>query len=136
MRWQHALIREQCQLCRDGFPERGIGLRAGERAKLRNGAARHDGGDDDGGGKSGRHGECREGEDKAAGYSDRRPFEGKKAIGQSDADDDVAVIGGIVGSWLWGVLKLPLIANFWVSAIVTATVGAGALLFVIKLVRR
>jgi uncharacterized membrane protein YeaQ/YmgE (transglycosylase-associated protein family) len=37
---------------------------------------------------------------------------------------------------LWGVLKLPMIANFWVSAIVTATVGAVLLLFVIKLVRR
>jgi uncharacterized membrane protein YeaQ/YmgE (transglycosylase-associated protein family) len=48
----------------------------------------------------------------------------------------IGVIGGFVGSWLWGVLKLPLIANFWVSAIVTATVGAVLLLFVIKLVRR
>src|SRR6516225_7130332 len=48
----------------------------------------------------------------------------------------IGVIGGFVGSWLWGVLKLPLIANFWVSAIVTSTVGAVLLLFVIKLVRR
>jgi uncharacterized membrane protein YeaQ/YmgE (transglycosylase-associated protein family) len=48
----------------------------------------------------------------------------------------IGIIGGFVGSWLWGVLKLPLIANFWVSAIVTATVGAVLLLFVIKLVRR
>jgi uncharacterized membrane protein YeaQ/YmgE (transglycosylase-associated protein family) len=48
----------------------------------------------------------------------------------------IGVIGGFIGSWLWGVLKLPLIANFWISAIVTATVGAVALLFVIRLVRR
>ena len=48
----------------------------------------------------------------------------------------IGIIGGFVGSWLWGVLKLPLIANFWVSAIVTSTVGAVLLLFVIKLVRR
>jgi uncharacterized membrane protein YeaQ/YmgE (transglycosylase-associated protein family) len=48
----------------------------------------------------------------------------------------IGVIGGFIGSWLWGVLKLPLIANFWISAIVTATVGAVLLLFVIKLVRR
>jgi uncharacterized membrane protein YeaQ/YmgE (transglycosylase-associated protein family) len=48
----------------------------------------------------------------------------------------IGIIGGFVGSWLWGVLKLPLIANFWVSAIVTSTVGAVLLLLVIKLVRR
>ena len=48
----------------------------------------------------------------------------------------IGVIGGFVVNWLWGVLKLPMIANFWVSAIVTATVGAVLLLFVIKLVRR
>jgi uncharacterized membrane protein YeaQ/YmgE (transglycosylase-associated protein family) len=48
----------------------------------------------------------------------------------------IGVIGGFIGSWLWGVLKLPMIANFWISAIVTATVGAVALLFVIRLVRR
>jgi uncharacterized membrane protein YeaQ/YmgE (transglycosylase-associated protein family) len=48
----------------------------------------------------------------------------------------IGVIGGFIGSWLWGVLKLPLIANFWISAIVTSTVGAVLLLFVIKLVRR
>jgi uncharacterized membrane protein YeaQ/YmgE (transglycosylase-associated protein family) len=49
----------------------------------------------------------------------------------------IGVIGGFVGSWLWGVLKLPMIAaNFWISAIVTSTVGAVLLLFVIKLVRR
>ena len=48
----------------------------------------------------------------------------------------IGIIGGFVGNWLWGVLKLPLIANFWVSAIVTSTVGAVLLLFVIKLVRR
>jgi uncharacterized membrane protein YeaQ/YmgE (transglycosylase-associated protein family) len=48
----------------------------------------------------------------------------------------IGIIGSFIGSWLWGVLKLPMIANFWISAIVTATVGAVVLLFVVRLVRR
>jgi uncharacterized membrane protein YeaQ/YmgE (transglycosylase-associated protein family) len=48
----------------------------------------------------------------------------------------VGVIGAFIGSWLWGVLHLPVIANFWVSAIVIATVGAVVLLFILSLIRR
>jgi uncharacterized membrane protein YeaQ/YmgE (transglycosylase-associated protein family) len=48
----------------------------------------------------------------------------------------VGVIGAFIGAWLWGVLHLPLIANFWISAIVTATVGAVVLLFILRLIRR
>ncbi len=48
----------------------------------------------------------------------------------------VGIVGAFIGTWLWGVLSLPMIANFWVSAIVTATVGACVLLFVIGLIKR
>jgi uncharacterized membrane protein YeaQ/YmgE (transglycosylase-associated protein family) len=48
----------------------------------------------------------------------------------------VGIIGGFVGTWLWGVLHLPVIANFWISAIVTATVGAVVLIFIFRLIRR
>jgi uncharacterized membrane protein YeaQ/YmgE (transglycosylase-associated protein family) len=48
----------------------------------------------------------------------------------------VGIIGGFIGNWLWGVLHLPLIGGFWISAIVTATVGAIVLLFVLRLIRR
>ena len=29
----------------------------------------------------------------------------------------IGIIGAFIGTWLWGVLHLPMIANFWVSAI-------------------
>ena len=48
----------------------------------------------------------------------------------------VGIIGGFIGSWLWGVLHLPLIGGFWISAIITATVGAVVLLFVLRLIKR
>ena len=48
----------------------------------------------------------------------------------------VGIIGAFIGAWLWNVLHLPVIANFWVSAIVTATVGALVLLFLLRLIRR
>ena len=48
----------------------------------------------------------------------------------------IGVIGAFIGTWLWGVLHLPVIANFWVSAIVISTVGACILLFIIRLVKR
>jgi uncharacterized membrane protein YeaQ/YmgE (transglycosylase-associated protein family) len=48
----------------------------------------------------------------------------------------VGIIGGYIGSWLWGFFHLPLIGNFWISAIVTATAGAIVLLFLIRLIRR
>ena len=48
----------------------------------------------------------------------------------------VGVIGAFIGGWLWGELHLPVIGNFWISAIVTATIGALVLLFVLRLIRR
>jgi uncharacterized membrane protein YeaQ/YmgE (transglycosylase-associated protein family) len=48
----------------------------------------------------------------------------------------VGIIGAFIGAWLWGVLHLPTIANFWINAIVTATVGAIILLFILRLIRR
>jgi len=45
-------------------------------------------------------------------------------------------IGAFIGGWLWGQLHLPMIGNFWINAIVTATVGAVILLFILRLIRR
>jgi uncharacterized membrane protein YeaQ/YmgE (transglycosylase-associated protein family) len=48
----------------------------------------------------------------------------------------VGIIGAFIGTWLWGLLRLPLLGNFWINAIVISTVGALVLLFVIGLVKR
>jgi uncharacterized membrane protein YeaQ/YmgE (transglycosylase-associated protein family) len=48
----------------------------------------------------------------------------------------VGVIGGFIGNWLWGVLRLPPIDGFWINAIVTATVGAVVLLLILRLIKR
>jgi uncharacterized membrane protein YeaQ/YmgE (transglycosylase-associated protein family) len=48
----------------------------------------------------------------------------------------VGIIGAFIGTWLWGVLHLPTIGGFWISAIVISTVGALVLLFVLRLIRR
>jgi uncharacterized membrane protein YeaQ/YmgE (transglycosylase-associated protein family) len=48
----------------------------------------------------------------------------------------IGIIGAFIGTWLWGVLHLPMIANFWVSAIVISTVGACILLFILRLIKR
>jgi uncharacterized membrane protein YeaQ/YmgE (transglycosylase-associated protein family) len=48
----------------------------------------------------------------------------------------VGVIGAFIGGWLWGVLHLPALGPWWLTAIVSATVGALILLFVISLVKR
>jgi uncharacterized membrane protein YeaQ/YmgE (transglycosylase-associated protein family) len=48
----------------------------------------------------------------------------------------VGVVGSLIGVWLWGLLKLPLIGPWWLSAIIVATVGACILLFIIRLVKR
>ena len=45
----------------------------------------------------------------------------------------VGIIGAFIGNWLFGVLHIPGIGNFWVNAIVSATVGAVVLP---RLVRR
>ncbi len=48
----------------------------------------------------------------------------------------VGIIGAFIGNWLWEVLHLPALGNFWISAIVISTVGAVVLLFVLRLIRR
>jgi uncharacterized membrane protein YeaQ/YmgE (transglycosylase-associated protein family) len=48
----------------------------------------------------------------------------------------IGVIGAFIGAWLWSVLHLPALGPWWLTAIVSATIGALILLFVIGLVRR
>ena len=48
----------------------------------------------------------------------------------------VGIIGGFIGSWLWVQLHLPIIGGFWISSIITATVGAIILLVLLRLIRR
>jgi uncharacterized membrane protein YeaQ/YmgE (transglycosylase-associated protein family) len=48
----------------------------------------------------------------------------------------VGVIGAFIGGWLWGLLHLPSLGPWWLTAIVSATVGAVILLFVLRLVKR
>jgi uncharacterized membrane protein YeaQ/YmgE (transglycosylase-associated protein family) len=48
----------------------------------------------------------------------------------------VGIVGALIGRWLFGFLKISIGVNFWVDAIVTATVGAVVLLFLLRLIRR
>jgi uncharacterized membrane protein YeaQ/YmgE (transglycosylase-associated protein family) len=48
----------------------------------------------------------------------------------------LGIVGGFVGGWLWGALHLPGIGPWWLTSIISATVGACILLFVIRLVKR
>jgi uncharacterized membrane protein YeaQ/YmgE (transglycosylase-associated protein family) len=48
----------------------------------------------------------------------------------------VGVVGAFIGNWLFGRFHVHIGANFWIDAILTATVGAVVLLVVIKLIRR
>jgi uncharacterized membrane protein YeaQ/YmgE (transglycosylase-associated protein family) len=48
----------------------------------------------------------------------------------------IGIIGAFIGTWLWGLLHLPTIGNFWVNAVVISTVGALVLLFILGLVKR
>jgi uncharacterized membrane protein YeaQ/YmgE (transglycosylase-associated protein family) len=48
----------------------------------------------------------------------------------------VGIIGAFIGGWLWGVLHLPAIGPWWLTAIVSAVVGACILLFILRLVKR
>jgi uncharacterized membrane protein YeaQ/YmgE (transglycosylase-associated protein family) len=48
----------------------------------------------------------------------------------------VGVIGAVIGGWVWGLLKLPLIGPWWLSDIIVATVGACILLFIVRLIKR
>jgi uncharacterized membrane protein YeaQ/YmgE (transglycosylase-associated protein family) len=48
----------------------------------------------------------------------------------------VGIVGAFIGRWLFTWLHVPVIGNFWVNAILTATIGAVVLLFVIRLIKR
>ena len=48
----------------------------------------------------------------------------------------IGVIGAFIGAWLWGLLHLPAIGPWWLTAIVSATIGAIILLFIIGLLKR
>jgi uncharacterized membrane protein YeaQ/YmgE (transglycosylase-associated protein family) len=48
----------------------------------------------------------------------------------------VGVIGAFIGGWLWGVLHLPVLGPWWLTAIVSAVIGACILLFILRLIKR
>jgi len=48
----------------------------------------------------------------------------------------IGVIGAFIGGWLWGVLGLPSIGPWWLTAIVSAVIGALILLALLRLVKR
>ncbi len=48
----------------------------------------------------------------------------------------IGVIGAFIGAWLWGALHLPILGPWWLTAIVSAVVGACILLFILRLIKR
>jgi uncharacterized membrane protein YeaQ/YmgE (transglycosylase-associated protein family) len=48
----------------------------------------------------------------------------------------VGVIGAFIGRWLFTYFHFRVGVNFWIDAILTATLGAVVLLVVIRLIRR
>jgi uncharacterized membrane protein YeaQ/YmgE (transglycosylase-associated protein family) len=48
----------------------------------------------------------------------------------------VGIIGAFIGRWLFTYFHLRIGVNFWIDAILTATVGAVVLLVAIRLIRR
>jgi len=48
----------------------------------------------------------------------------------------VGVIGAFIGGWLWRVLHLPGLGPWWLTAIVSAVIGACILLFLLRLIKR
>jgi uncharacterized membrane protein YeaQ/YmgE (transglycosylase-associated protein family) len=48
----------------------------------------------------------------------------------------VGILGAFIGRWLFAHFHLRIGVNFWIDAILTATVGAVVLLALIRLVRR
>jgi uncharacterized membrane protein YeaQ/YmgE (transglycosylase-associated protein family) len=48
----------------------------------------------------------------------------------------VGVIGAFIGRWLFTQFRISIGINFWIDAIIMATVGAVLLLFVLRLIRR
>ena len=51
------------------------------------------------------------------------------------ADIIIGIIGAFIGTWLWDLLHLPTIGNFWINAIVISTAGALVLLVILRLIR-
>jgi uncharacterized membrane protein YeaQ/YmgE (transglycosylase-associated protein family) len=48
----------------------------------------------------------------------------------------IGVIGAFIGGWLWGFLHLPALGPWWLTAIVSAVIGACILLFLLRLIKR
>ena len=48
----------------------------------------------------------------------------------------LGIVGSFVGNWLWGELHLPPIGPWWLTAIISATIGACILVFLLRLIRR
>jgi len=48
----------------------------------------------------------------------------------------VGVIGAFIGGWLWATLHLPVLGPWWLTAIVSAVIGACILLFILRLIKR
>ena len=48
----------------------------------------------------------------------------------------IGVIGAFIGRWLFTYFHFRIGVNFWIDAILTATVGAVVLLVAIRLIRR
>jgi uncharacterized membrane protein YeaQ/YmgE (transglycosylase-associated protein family) len=48
----------------------------------------------------------------------------------------VGVIGAFIGGWLWATLHLPVLGPWWLTAIVSAVIGACILLFLLRLIKR
>ena len=47
----------------------------------------------------------------------------------------VGIIGAFIGNWLFAHFHVRIGVNFWVDAILTATIGAIVLLVIIRLIR-
>ena len=47
----------------------------------------------------------------------------------------VGIIGAFIGGWLWATLHLPVLGVWWLTAIVSAVVGACILLYLLRLVK-
>jgi uncharacterized membrane protein YeaQ/YmgE (transglycosylase-associated protein family) len=48
----------------------------------------------------------------------------------------IGVIGAFIGGWLWATLHLPVLGPWWLTAVVSAVVGACILLFILRLIKR
>jgi len=48
----------------------------------------------------------------------------------------VGVIGAFIGGWLWVTLHLPVLEPWWLTAVVSAVVGACILLAIQRLIKR